>query len=142
MHRHSIVIALSPALLAGYVVAAVPTNSAFKGNTAHELTSRPAAQVLAQAGEVGLEAQEQGLLNQIQADTAKLKADEAAERAQKRPVNPQIRFIRASLFRLAEAAGELQHTTQHYHGHRLDALKAMAEAHNQLMACYRIDSRK
>jgi len=142
MHRHSTVIALGPVLLASYVLAAVPNNAAVKSNAAKEIESRPNALVLAQAGEARLEAQEQALLNQIQADTAKLKADEAAERTQNRPVNPQIRFIRASLIRLGEAAGELRHTTPHYRGHRADALRAMAEAHNQLIACYRIDSQR
>jgi protein tyrosine phosphatase (PTP) superfamily phosphohydrolase (DUF442 family) len=56
-------------------------------------------------------------------------------------VNPQRRFIRASLYRLAEAAEELRHTSEHYHGHRADALRAIAQAHNQLMVCYRTDSR-
>ena len=142
MRRHSTLIALAPALLAGYVLAAVPTNAP-NGNAADGIESaKPNTQVLAQAEQAGLEAQEQGLLNQIQADSAKLRADEAAERAQTRKVNPQIRFIRASLLHLAEAAGELQHTTKHYHGHRADALRAMLEAHNQLMACYRIDSQR
>jgi hypothetical protein len=140
MHRRSAVIAFAPALLAGYVLAAVPNHAAIKGSAANQIESaQPDAQVLAQATQAGLNPQEQQLLNQIQADTAKLKADEAAENAGTRRVNAQRTYIRGSLLRLAEAAWSLQQTSGHYHGHREEALKAMAKAHNQLMTCYGID---
>ena len=138
MGRKMIVAVLAPVLLAGYAVAAVPDKvNRSAANRAESVTN---AQVLAQAERPGLEGQEQQLLNQIQGDLSKLKADEAAEARGARHVNPQIRFIRASLMHLAQAASELQHTSKHYNGHRADALRAMVEAHNQLMQCYRIDS--
>jgi hypothetical protein len=94
--------------------------------------------VLAQGGNLG--ANEMQLLNQIQADDAKLKADEAAENAHQRHVNPDIKYIRASLVRLSHAADSLRNASPHYSGHREAALKAMAQAHTELMECYRIDS--
>ena len=141
MRRHSTLIGLAPALVAGYVLAAVPNPAAINGNAANQIKSaQPNARVLAQATQAGLSANEMALLNQIQADAAKLKADEAAEKAPGATVNPQRRYIRMSLIRLSEAASLLQHNTPHYSGHREDALKAMVVAHNQLMTCYQIDS--
>jgi uncharacterized iron-regulated membrane protein len=140
MHGRSLVTALASTLLAGYVLAAVPNHATISGNAADQVQqARPNPEVLAQQ-QAGLEAQEQQLLNQIQADDAKLKADAAAEAAQQRRANPQIRFIRASLNFVSEAAGQLQHTTKHYSGHRAEALRAMLAAHRQLMQCYQIDS--
>jgi hypothetical protein len=139
MHLHRFVVALAPALLAGYALAALPDNTVLKNKAVDSADSRARALVVAQE-QGGLNANEQQLLNQIEADSAKLKADEAAERAGQRHVNPQIRFIRASLIRLSEAAVELRDASPHYSGHREQALRSMAEAHNHLMQCYRIDS--
>src|SRR5215472_7483442 len=141
MHTRTLVLALAPTFLASYVLAAVPNPNVINGAKADQRHSaRSGAEVLAQE-QAGLEAQEAQLLNQIQADDAKLRADEAAERAhQKKPANPQIQYIRASLLHLSEASSTLQHASPHYHGYRGAALKSMAEAHNQLMQCYRIDS--
>jgi hypothetical protein len=97
-------------------------------------------ELIAQAGQQGLSPEETQLLNQIQADTASLKADEQAEKTQKLHVNPQRHYIRESLLRLSESARQLWHTTEHYQGHRGEALKAMAKAHDELKACYQIDS--
>jgi hypothetical protein len=133
-------IALAPAFVAGYILAAVPNYAALESNAGNAIESRPNAEVLAQAGTTGLQGQELQLLNQIEADTAQLKADAEAERTGRRHVNPQIRFIRASLLHLAAAAESLRNTTEHYRDHRAQALQAMAEAHNHLMQCYRIDS--
>src|SRR6516165_7082389 len=103
MSRHSALITFTFLLLAGLVSAAVPNDAALKNNTGDSMQSRPQALVFAQAT-TGLQGNELQLLNQIQADTAQLKADEAAEKAGTRHVNPQIRYIRWSLLRLAEAA--------------------------------------
>jgi hypothetical protein len=141
MYRRGLLLAFTPALLAGYVLIAAPNSIAAIGNSADQVQSpRSNAELLAQA-QTGLEAQEMQLLNQIQADDAKLKADEAAEQAhQRKPANPQIRYIRASLLHLSQAADVLRHASPHYSGHRAEALRAMVQAHNQLMQCYRIDS--
>jgi hypothetical protein len=139
MQRYILVAVLVSAVMAGYVIAAVPNNALLK-NAVNGVTSGHEEQLLAQAGQPGLSPQEQALINQIEADAAKLKADEAAERARGKPVNPQRRFIRDSLLHVADAARELENTTEHYHGHRADALRAMVQAHKQLMICYRIDS--
>jgi hypothetical protein len=141
MSRHSALITFTFLLLAGLVSAAVPNDAALKNNTGDSMQSRPQALVFAQAT-TGLQGNELQLLNQIQADTAQLKADEAAEKAGTRHVNPQIRYIRWSLLRLAEAAWNLKQTSEHYHGNRGQALQGMAEAHNALMQCYRIDSQQ
>jgi hypothetical protein len=140
--RRGIVIVLSLGLAAGYFFAATPDYAAPEdGRPVNELTSAGTDEVLAQASEPGLEAQEQELINQIEADAAKLKADEAAERAQHKPVNPQRKWIRDALFHLRDTVLALHHTTNHYSGHKGRALKALRIAHEQLMACYRIDSR-
>ena len=141
MERLGIVIVLAMGLAAGHVLAAVPEYVANGGNkAAHDMRSAESSPVLAQASEPGLEAQEQQLLNQIEADSAKLKADEAAEPTQKTPVNPQRKWIRAAVTHLNDAVIVLHRTTNHYSGHKGLALKALAEAHNQLMLCYKIDS--
>jgi len=132
---------LAPALFAGYVLAAAPDNTAPTRN-AGGLQSTAGTLLLAQAEGPGLQGQEQQLLSQIQADDAKLKADEAAEQAHPRRVNPQAKYIRKAILRLSEAAEILRDTTKGYQGHRAEALKAMAEAHSQLMQCYLIDQQK
>src|ERR1700756_3195076 len=137
MWKYKAVLAFAPALFAGYVLAAVSDNSALVRNAGWQ-QSTAATLLLAQAGQPGLQGQEQQLLGQIQADDAKLKADEAAEQGNQRRVNPQIKYIRKAILRLSEAAEILQDTTKIYQGHRGEALKAMAEAHRQLMQCYRI----
>jgi hypothetical protein len=142
MKRRGIVIALSLGLGAGYIFAAAPNYAAPKSSVAvNEPKSAGTDQVLAQASEPGIEAQEQQLINQIESDSAKLKADEAAERAQHRPINPQRRWILAALTHLHDAVQALHRTTNHYSGHKGRALTALQNAHNQLMACYQIDSR-
>jgi hypothetical protein len=144
MRRSNAFFTLSLGLVAGCVLGAAPNYAALKNNQTTHVAElgQPPPQMLAQAEQPGLEVREQQLLNQIQADNAQLRADEAAERAQQLSVNPQRRWIRASLIHLNNAAGELRNTTAHYSGHRAEALTAMAEAHNQLMQCYRIDSRQ
>jgi hypothetical protein len=141
MSRQSALIIAILALVAGYVFAAVPNHAALKSNAGNEMKPGPEALVVAQNAP-GLQGNELQLLNQIEADTAQLKADEAAEKAGTRHVNPQIKYIRGSLLRLAEAAWNLRQTSEHYHQHRYQALQAMLEAHNHLMQCYRIDSQQ
>jgi hypothetical protein len=139
--RFSTAITLSVGLIAGYVLAAAPNYAALKSLAAPEVSKTAGAQpeMLAQAAP-GLDAQELQLLQQIEGDSAKLRADEAAEKVNPRGINPQRKWIRAALNYLGDAANALQHTTHHYSGRRADALKAMVEAHHNLMACYRIDS--
>ena len=143
MKQRGIVVALSLGLAAGFIFAAPPSYAAPTGSeSVNRLSSAGANQVLAQASEPGIEAQEQQLINQIESDSAKLKADEAAERAQHKPINPQRKWISAALMHVHDAVWTLHNrTTNHYSGHKALALKALQDAHNQLMACYQIDSR-
>jgi hypothetical protein len=87
MYRRRTLIALSLGLVVACAFVA-PGYAMPKSSSAPSERGSPAPrfQVLAQAGESGIEAQEQQLQRQIQSDNAKLKADEAAERAGQKPL--------------------------------------------------------
>src|SRR5271167_755287 len=107
MNRRNTIIALSGGLIAGYLFAAAPNYAALKSSNADKVAVEPDAQILAQASSSQSSAQEQQLLNQIDTDVGKLKADEAAEQGQQKPINPDVKWLRATAYHLAEAAHTL-----------------------------------
>ena len=107
-------------------------------SNADKVAVEPDAQILAQASSSQSSAQEQQLLNQIDTDVGKLKADEAAEQGQQKPINPDVKWLRATAYHLAEAAHTLMQTTGKYAGHRQDALTAMQQSYRQIVYCYKM----
>lgn len=139
MNRTTNLTAIAVALFSGYVLAASPNYAAPNPSAGRSEAKESAAgaQMLAQANP----AQEQQLMQQIEADTAKLKADEAAEKAGKVKLSPQQKFIADAIHSLHRAVKDINKANgPNYQGRRNKADQAIAEAHRELMECYRIAS--
>jgi hypothetical protein len=138
MNRFKTAATVSFGLVAGYIFASTPNYAALKTPNQGNAPTSPNLQILAQSNE----AQEQQLLNQIESDSAKLKADEAAERAQGKPVNPDVARMRGASYHLVDAGHELLQSTGKYSGHKADAMRAIRNAYYQVQECYRIAKSK